>query len=352
LEQQQRHLRCESDTEADFLDRNEVQSGKLSHPNIDKEENNKTSSKSALNTSHDPTSDLDSVSTTSASYVLHHSDLDSMLNEGTTTTQLPTQLGEGRSTSVEGRGSAPSSAPSQGGAGGIPRQHHLGISSVERETSTSASASDHLQFLPSSKKNSFTSAENLDESKFETLPRRKKSSVSQLIARFENQSCESVPRVSPLPSTRFSRSVTPERTLHSQPSTLVAAKPLTQDQRPSSVNDSLLKKTVVAEKVEVELEKVSPKNNNVDESDVDVALKNGGQHVERKEENSIQSKSDHGEYEDVKQDETPLLINGQFISFCLFFKLFEKLSSIKGSCNMFFAAISKDKVQHVTHIVL
>ena len=87
-------------------------------------------------------------------------------------------------------------------------------------------------------------------------PRRKKSSVSQLIAKFENQTDQSVQRLSPLPHLRFSRSVTPDRS-GTSPGTpvLLRQRSSTPDQRPASAaatlvaglssgsDDSLLKKS-------------------------------------------------------------------------------------------------------------
>ena len=94
--------------------------------------------------------------------------------------------------------------------------------------------------------------------------RRKKSAVSQLIARFESQTEQAVSRVSPLPHVRFSRSVTPERGLSSSQSSVpgfLRQRSITPDQRPASASatlsphaeESLLKKAVVNSAVVAEV---------------------------------------------------------------------------------------------------
>jgi hypothetical protein len=66
-------------------------------------------------------------------------------------------------------------------------------------------------------------------------PRRKKSAVSQLIARFESQSTESTSqRSSPLPHARFSRSVTPDRGASGGTPVFSRHRSVTPDQRPAS----------------------------------------------------------------------------------------------------------------------
>ena len=228
------------------------------------------------------TSDFDSVSTTSASYVLNHSDLDSLLNDNATNLPEEVKASFGGLQSMESRARS----------GGDARAHDMSASSAREASKTpvdfeETTGADLRQSESVFKKSNFVAkpkkaatetvtgdVEPVESNNEATEPRRKKSSVSQLIAKFENQTDQSVQRLSPLPHLRFSRSVTPDRS-GTSPGTpvLLRQRSSTPDQRPASAaatlvagssstsDDSLLKKSI-PKQVEIsepeESEKVSP----------------------------------------------------------------------------------------------
>jgi len=153
--------------------------------------------------------------------------------------------------------------------------------------------------------------------------RRKKSAVSQLIARFESQTSEQVVhRVSPLSHLRFSRSVTPERGLTSSQSgvapNLLRQRSLTPDQRPSSASatltpnaassqESLLKKAVTksaseCHEIEKSVSDVKEEEKEVDLNDNPVG-KESESGVEEEKEKIISEKEKHSKDENLNAEE-------------------------------------------------
>ena len=183
------------------------------------------------------------MSTTSASYVLNHSDLDSLLNDNPT--NLPEEV-KATFGSLQNMDAGARTGSSSGGglradqsSGHASSKTSVGsdetLNSDLRNNSSSSVESSSDKILKQVRSKSVGDNNN-DEAKAGNEsgePRRKKSSVSQLIARFEKQSSEQ--RLSPLAHLRTSRSVTPDRG-GTSPSTpiLLRQRSVTPDQRPAS----------------------------------------------------------------------------------------------------------------------
>jgi hypothetical protein len=285
------------------------------------------------------TSDFDSVSTTSASYVLNHSDLDSLLNDSSSNVSATLQLGGGlQNMDARAQSDTGSSSARSVSSGARAPSSSKTCSSVGSEETANP---DHSQsggkiskanLLPANNTKNTTSVsdpvvvdgENEKSELGET--RRKKSAVSQLIARFENQTGEqTVARISPLPHLRFSRSVTPDRGVNSQTGGtpgLLRHRSVTPDQRPASAsaawspNESQLKKVVTksAENLEIEKsvtevkeEKVEVEENKVDLNDNPVGKESGSVTTpfggKSESEKVISEKEKHSKDEEFNEDE-------------------------------------------------
>ena len=301
------------------------------------------------NCGSEQTSDFDSVSTTSASYVLNHSDLDSLLNDNSPCEDM--RIFEGQK-QVSARASGTGAANAHGqavtsataAAGGSECGRASTTSKTSVGSSESVSQDERLdsgacdKFVSSISKESNLLAGNKNNKKTDPIvgdceneksasqkettsgeTRRKKSAVSQLIARFESQTGEQiVNRVSPLPHVRFSRSVTPERGLSSSQSSVpgfLRQRSVTPDQRPASASatlapnaeESLLRKAVVNSAVvaQVVAEEVDLNDNPVEEKESGEEKVNapfGGKSDE--EEKVIKEKTKHSKDETISEEIT------------------------------------------------